>query len=188
MSAIISNIVPTIRIIKITSCPSSSGKTTLTYHIGCTTDKDIQFRVVANTGGGLFSPEWISLSAIQPAFEQAPFPLTSFPLINLYQGKSTNTPAFLMAALKNEGLVRNLEGKIRGYEVIDSTAFMDEMYALITSDIDLKVANIPANYKTSVALNKPDKTIKKSATPIKIKKPASTIETPIAVPETPITT
>ena len=56
MSAIVSNLVPTMRIIKIASCPTSSGNTTLTYHIGCTTDKDIQFRLVANTGGGLFSP------------------------------------------------------------------------------------------------------------------------------------
>lgn len=188
MSAIVSNLVPTMRILKVASCPTCTGKTTLTYQIGCTTDKDIQFRVIANTGGGLFSPEWISLSVIQPAFEQAPFPLTSFPLINLYQGKSTNTPAFLMAALKNEGLVRNLEGKIRGYEILDSKPFMDEMNALMTSDIDLKTANISANYKTSVALNKPAKPISNSAKSIKIKKPASTIETPIAVPETPITT
>ena len=188
MSAIVSNLVPTMRILKIASCLNSSGKATLTYHIGCTTDKDIQFRVVANTGGGLFSPEWVSLSAIQPAFEQAAFPLTSYPLINLYQGKSTNTPSFLMAALKNEGLVRNLEGKVRGYEIIDSTAFMDEMNSLMASDVDLKVANIPANYKTSVALNKPAKSITKSATPIKTKKSPPTIETPIAVPETPITT
>jgi hypothetical protein len=42
----------------------NTGFTTLTYHIGFTTDKDIQFRVIANTGGGLFSPECISLSAI----------------------------------------------------------------------------------------------------------------------------
>ena len=188
MSAIISNLVPTIRVIKVDSCSTSSGKATLTYHIGCTTDKDIQFRVVTNTGGGLFSPEWISLSDIQPAFEQASFPLTSFPFIKLYQGKSTNTPAFLMAVLKNEGLVRNLEGKIRGYETLDRKAFMDEMNSLIASDIDLKVPNISANYKTSVALNKPDKIITKSAKPIKTKKPASTIETPIAVPETTITT
>ena len=188
MSAIVSNLVTTMRILKIASCLTSSGKATLNYHIGCTKDKDIQFRLIANTGGGLFSPEWISLSAIQPAFAQAPLPLTSFPLINLYQGKSTNTPAFLMAALKNEGLVRNLEGKIRGYDILDSKAFIDEMNALMASDIDLKVANIPANYKTSVALNKPDKTITKSATPIKNKKPPPPIETPIAVPETPITT
>ena len=110
MSEIISNLVTTMRILKVASCLTSSSKATLTHHIGCNTDSNIQFRVLANTGGGLFSPEWISLSAIQPAFEQAPFPLTSFPLINLYQGKSTNTPAFLMAVLKKEGIVRNLEG------------------------------------------------------------------------------
>ena len=186
MSSIINNLVPFMRILKIASCPTSSGKTTLTYHIGCTTDKDIQFRVVENTGGGLFSPEWISLSAIQPAIAQAPFPLTSYPLINLYQGKSTNTPAFLMAVLKNEGLVRNLEGKIRGYEILDSKPFMDEMNALMASDVDLKAANIPANYKTSVALNKSAKTITNSPKPIKTKKSPTTIETPIAVAETSI--
>ena len=183
MSAIINNLAPTIRILKIATCPTSSGKATLSYHIGCTTDKDIQFRVVANTGGGLFSPEWISLSAIQPAFEQAPFPLTSFPLIDLYQGKSTNTPAFLMAVLKHEGLVRNLDGKIRGYETLDSKAFMDEMNALKASGIDIKVANIPANYKSSVALNKAAKPMTKSATPIKSKKSPTLIETPIPFAE-----
>ena len=194
MSENIINLVTTMRILKVATCPSSSGKTTLTYHIGCTSDKDIQFRVIANTGGGLFSPEWISLSAIQPAFEQAPFPLTSFPLIKLYQGKSTNTPAFLMAVLKNEGLVRNLEGKIRGYEILDSKAFIDEMNALMASDVDLKAANIPANYKTSVALIKsatPNKIAtanSKSATPTKPKKSPPNIETPITAPETPITT
>lgn len=186
MSEININLVTSMRIIKVASCPTSSDKATLTYHIGCTTDNDIQFRVVANTGGGLFSPEWVSLSAIQPAFEQAPFPLTSFPLIKLYQGKSTNTPAFLMAALKNEGLVRNLEGKVRGYEIIDSKAFMSEMNALMASDVDLKVANIPANYKTSVAINKSAAPITKSATSIKVKKSPSLIETTIVVPESPI--
>ena len=93
-----------------------------------------------------------------------------------------------MAALKNEGLVRNLEGKIRGYEILDRKPFLDEMNALMASDIDLKAANIPVNYKTSVALNKPAKSITNSAKSIKTKKPDTTIETPIAVPETPITT
>jgi hypothetical protein len=161
------NLTPAMRILLVASCHSSSGKATLTYHIGCTTDKDIQFRVIANSGGGLFSPEWVSLSAIQPALESAAFPLTSYPLIQLYQGKSTNTPAFLMAALKNEGLVRNLVGKIRGYEILDSKPFMDKVNALISSDTNLKVAEIAANYKTSVAINK--------SAPIS--QPASTIKT-----------
>jgi hypothetical protein len=168
-----------IRILKEASCPTSSGKATLTYHIGCTSDKNIQFRVVANTGGGLFSPEWVSLSAIKPAFEQVPFPLTSFLLINLYQGKSTNTPAFLIAALKNEGYVRNLVGEVRGYEIIDSRAFMDEMNALVASDVDLKVINISAEYKTSYAIKKSVAPFTKSTKPIKVKKSSQPIETPI---------
>ena len=57
MSAIISNLIPTMRILKVATCPSSSGKATLTYHMGCTSEEDIQFRVVANRGGGFFSLE-----------------------------------------------------------------------------------------------------------------------------------
>ena len=49
MSTIVSNLVPTMRLLKIASCLTSSGKATLTYHIGCTTDKDIQFYVLANS-------------------------------------------------------------------------------------------------------------------------------------------
>ena len=156
MSEKISNQVKSMRILKIATCLNNSGKATLTYHIGCTSDNDIQFRLIANTGGGLFSPEWISLPAIQVAFEKAAVPLTSFPLIQLYKGKSTNTPAFLMAVLKHEGLVRNLEGNVRGYETVESKAFMEEMQALIATDIDLK--------------HTPSTPIKKSATTIPSKK------------------
>lgn len=95
-----SNPAPSIRIIKVATCLSATGKATLTYHIGTDSKNEILFRIYGNTGGGLFSSEWLLLSAIQAALKQAPFPLTSFPLIKLYQGKSTNTPAFLMAALK----------------------------------------------------------------------------------------
>lgn len=160
MSETTINLATSMRILKVASCSNSSGKATLTYHIGCTTDKDIQFRVTANTGGGLFSPEWVSLSAIQPALAQAPFPLTSFPLINLYQGRSTNTPGFLMAVLKSEGLVSNLEGKIRGYEQIDSTAFMAEVNALIASGTDLKVASKSASPITKSAADPLPQSIK----------------------------
>ena len=150
MSEKISNHVTAMSIIKVATCLNNSCKATLSYHIGCNTDNDIQFRVIANTGGGLFSPEWISLSAIQVAFKKAAVPLTSFPLIHLYKGKSTNTPAFLMAVLKHEGLVRNLEGKIRGHETVESKAFMEEMQALIATDIDLKHVS-PTTIKKSAS-------------------------------------
>ena len=57
-----------------------------------------------------------------------------------------------------------------------------------TAVLFTETANIPANYKTSAALKNPAKTITNSAKPIKTKKPTPYIETPIAVPEAPITT
>jgi hypothetical protein len=138
---------PAVRILKEASCPTASGKGTLTYHVGCNASSAInasnaiQFRVVQNTGGGYFSAEWVAWELIQPALESAALPLTSFPLIKLYQGKSTNTPAFLMAVLKQEGLVRNLEGNVRGYELLDSLPFLTAMKDLIASNVNLTVAN-----------------------------------------------
>ena len=132
---------PAVRILKEASCPTASGKGTLTYHVGCNASNAIQFRVVQNSGGGYFSAEWVAWEVIQPALESAALPLTSFPLISLYKGKSTNTPAFLMAVLKQEGLVRNLEGNVRGYELLDSLPFLTAMKDLIASNVNLTVAN-----------------------------------------------
>lgn len=175
MSEKISNSTPAMRIIKVASCLTCTGKATLTYHIGSVADNEIHFRVHINTGGGLFSAEWVSLNAIKSALDNATQPITSFTLSKIFKGKSTNTPGFLMAVLMSEGLVRNLEGKIRGYEQIDSAAFMSEVNALITSDVDIKVAS----NKTATPITKP-------ATSIKVKKSPPPIETPIAAPEAPI--
>ena len=160
MSKIISNSTPAIRIIKVASCLTCTGKATLTYHIGSVADNEIHFRVHSNTGGGLFSAEWVSLNAIKSALDNATQPITSFTLSKIFKGKSTNTPGFLMAVLKSEGLVRNLEGKIRGYEQIDSNAFMSEINALITSDVDIKVAS----NKTVTPITKPAPTVKTEKT------------------------
>lgn len=175
MSEKISNSTPAMRIIKVASCLTCTGKATLTYHIGSVADNEIHFRVHSNTGGGLFSAEWVSLNAIKSALDNATQPITSFTLSKIFKGKSTNTPGFLMAVLKSEGLVRNLEGKLRGYEILDSAAFMSEINALITSDVDIKVAS----NKTATPITKP-------AAPIKAKKSPPPIETPIAAPEAPI--
>jgi hypothetical protein len=148
------DVVVSICIIKVASCTTNSGKSTLTYHVASTSDNEINFRITGNTGGGFFSPECVSYGSIQPAMEKATLPLISFPFIKLYKGKSTKTPALLMAAIKNEGLVRNLEGKIRGYELLDNKFFMDEMKVLIAAGVNLKMADIAANFKTSYAINK----------------------------------
>ena len=132
---------PEIRILKIGSGPSLAGKGKLTYHIGCTDKSEVQFRVYANTGGGFFNNDWISLSAIQQVFDKHPSskPLTSHVLNPLYRGQSANTPGFLLAALKQEGLVQPVKDKLRCYERVDPKEFISEVKALIKSSVDLKV-------------------------------------------------
>lgn len=140
------------RILKIGTCPSVSGKSTLTYHVGCIADDDseIQFRVYTNSANGFFSPEWVSLSAIEEALEKRPTnkPITSFLLHSLFRGKSVNTPAFLLAALKNEGLLSLAEGKRRSYQRTDSLKFITEINQLMSSQIDLKVEEKGGNGDT----------------------------------------
>ena len=130
---------PEIRVLKIGSCPSLTGKSMLTYQIGCTAESDIQFRVAGNTGGGFFSDEWVAFNTIQAAFDKQPKgPIVSHILYPLFQGRSLNTPAFLLAILKAEGLVKPLGDKKRGYERIDPSEFIAEIKKLISSAIDLK--------------------------------------------------
>lgn len=142
------------RILKIASCPTCSGKGTLTYHLGCSADNEIHFRVVANNGGGFFSPEWVSLNAIQQAFDTCQKPITSFVLYPLFKGKSVNTPAFLLAVLNSEGLLQILEGKQRGYECINPNVFMAEVNKLISSDLNLKIENVTPIKKSASSSKK----------------------------------
>ncbi len=132
---------PAVRFLKEGACRSLSGKSTLTYRVGCTADSEVHLRVADNTGGGFFSDEWVALSAIQEAFDRQPQgkPIVSLMLYPLFQGRSLNTPAFLLAVLKAEGLVKQLGDKQRGYERVDPAEFMAGIKKLTNSSIDLNV-------------------------------------------------
>ncbi len=130
---------PIIRILKIGTCPTLSGKGQLGYHIGLGPETEILFRMTSNSGGGYFSPEWVSLKSIQAAIDKAPKPLTSFALSMLFRGKSVNTPSFLFAALLAEGLVIRDAENPRVYVALSPDSFMSEMTKLIDAGTDLKV-------------------------------------------------
>jgi len=158
---------PTKRIIKINECPTLSGKETLTYHIGCDESDDsksIFFRVVANSGNGFFNKDWLALSDIQQAFEDWPVDstITSFTLWSLLKGKSSNTSAFILAALKHEGIVATLKGKRRNHEYIEPVEFLEAMNKLITDGVSLN-AKVDTNNKPSPVTKSTTKPRKKSA-------------------------
>ena len=131
--------VPAVRVLKIASCPSLSGKSTLTYELGCTTDSEIQLRISANTGGGFFSQEWISLKSIEQILEKTAkgTPITTCALRGLFAGKSVNTAGFILSVLNHVDLVQPLKDKRRCFETIDPGLFVSEITALIDSPVDL---------------------------------------------------
>lgn len=150
---------PVVRILKTGTCPSLSGKSTLTYHVGCNAHSEIQLRVFANSGGGFFSREWIALTAIEQAFSKVPsgIAITAHVLFSLYHGKSANSTGFLFAVLKSAGLVRSMKDKKGSYELTDANVFVAEVKALIASAVDLKVeekvVNAPVEAKVVKAVS-----------------------------------
>lgn len=134
-----------IRILKIAQCPNLSESAQLTYHVGCTDDGEILFRVHANSGSGYFSREWISINAIKQASDKVlnDKPITSIILTSLYVGRSTNNVSFLFAILKQEGFVQQSVVDPRCYDRINPIKFMTEVEALIKSDISLDADAMP---------------------------------------------
>ena len=152
-----------VRILKICSCPSLSGDSTLIYQVGCK-DKAIQLRVYANNGGGFFTNDWVPLTAIQQALDKNPGQrnITSIVLFPLFKGKSANTPAFLFAALKHAGLVQPSTEKPRSYERVDAKGFISEVKTLIASSVDLNETDKPQKSEGKTAIKKiPTKSSKK---------------------------
>lgn len=146
---------PIIRIIKVATCPTLSGKGSLGYHIGCNAENEISIRVASNSGSGFFSPEWVPLKAIQDALEHGHKPLTSYAVHGLFSGKSANSPGFLFAALLAEGLVQHDEENPRVYVCCDPSAFIAAINQLLASEVNLKVDHIPAGRKTAPPVKKP---------------------------------
>jgi len=128
-----------IRVIKTATCKSLSGKSDLTYHLGVDDESNLHLRVFANSSSGYFSQEWVPFSAVQSILSKAPF-ITSFTLRSLYVGKSTNSPGFLLASLKSEGLVKLKGEKERVYVALEDTSFMAGVTVLMEAKLDAAAA------------------------------------------------
>lgn len=93
-------------------CESLSGRSTLTYAVGRHPDGTLHFRVLGNTGGGMFCDEWIAGSDID-AVVVGHAELTSRSFQVLKPGRSTNTAGFVMAAIKSLGLIKTNDENTR---------------------------------------------------------------------------
>jgi len=160
--------VPSLRVLKVGRCPTVSGKSTLTYHVGCTAESAIQIRLYANSGNGFLNQDWIPWTAIQerlkPQSGESTF--TSQVLHALFRGKSLNSPGFLMAVLKAEGVVKPSAVKRRCYEATKDARFLAEIERLMASAVDLAVDAAAKPAAKPAAASKPKKQAADTATEV----------------------
>ena len=128
---------PDMKILKTATCPTLSGKSTLTYQIGLSPESIVHLRISKNSGGGFFSDEWISLDSIIDTLKKRPAgsPVLSHFLTPLLKGKSVNTSAFILAALSHLKLIRPLPGKKRQHELLDPMPFLDQVTQMMDGEV-----------------------------------------------------
>ena len=95
----------TIEEIYVGECSSISGRSTLTYAFGRrSADQSVHLRIVKNSGRGICCVDWASASAIDRVIE-GKSQLTAKTFRALHPSKSLNTDGFLLAVVKDLGLI-----------------------------------------------------------------------------------
>jgi hypothetical protein len=112
-------------------CQSLSGRSVLTYALGRhTVDGSLHLSITGNSGGGMWSKEPVAGSRIQDVvLGESGLTAKSFHV--LHAGRSINTGGFILAALKDLGLIRANIENTRLHEHIPTTTFEQVVMARI---------------------------------------------------------
>ena len=98
------------------NCLSVSGRSTLTYTVGRSQGDDMLYlRIADSTGNGVWCKDWAPALAIEEIVVGAQG-LTAKSFHCLHPGKSINTGGFVLAALRDLGLIRTSEANTRLHE------------------------------------------------------------------------
>jgi hypothetical protein len=123
-----------ISVVKSATCETLTRKSKLTYQIGTLPDGEVYLRIHKNSGNGFFSREWVSLQDIQKTIAGIPAgkPVTAIVLGDLFEGRSVNTPGFLLAALVEEKLLVPMQGRKRSHEPVSPEEFRDRVQKMVS--------------------------------------------------------
>lgn len=118
-----------IEVIFESQCLSLSGRSELTYAIGRhAKDASLHLAITANSGGGMWCPDWANARAINELVVGS-VELKAKSFHALHPGKSINTGGFVLAALKDMGLIRANEDNSRVHEHVPTTTFQQLVMA-----------------------------------------------------------
>lgn len=126
-----------VRVVYSGQCPSVSGKSTVAFEFGVEGDRKVKFRITANSGGGMFAKDWVSMQEVievlRDGVTQGTIAARAFGPVFL--GRSINTQSFLLAVLKHEGVVGIHPDRPRAYQVCDVAAFEARIEALGSASV-----------------------------------------------------
>lgn len=142
------------RILRVGTCPSLSGRSELTYHVGCNEAGAIHFRLWGNTAAGMFSNTWFSMVEVSKLLS-VPDGITSTALQPLWESTSRNNAGFTLALLQGEGLIEKSAGKPGTYTTADPASFLQRINALIASGVSLQEDDEPSDAVTIAATEVP---------------------------------
>lgn len=111
-----------IRVLKSATCPSLTGRSTLGYELGIKEESELYLRLVSNTGSGFFSKEWVACSVIEQLITGVS-DLTSTSFKALFPNKSVNTGGFVMAVVKELGLIHPNVQNARWHQHVSEMTF-----------------------------------------------------------------
>ena len=160
------------RVLKSGTCPSLSGRSKLTYEFAVGPSNRLHVRIAKNSGGGFFHDRWVQWERVQAVLDKSGTkPLLCHTLEPLFKGLSVNTPGFLLAALKHEGLVVDHAEVARCYQRADPAPFFQEMKALLEGPVKgvkaVKVVKAPAQPPAKLPAKPPANTATKRTAPKK---------------------
>lgn len=132
------------RILRVATCPSLSGRSQLTYQVAVNEAGAIHFRLWGNTAAGMFSNTWFPMVEVSKLLS-VPDGITSTALQPLWESTSRNNAGFTLALLQGEGLIEKSLDTRGTYKTANPAPFLARVNALMESGVDLSEDDEPSD-------------------------------------------
>jgi hypothetical protein len=108
-------------------CDSLTGRSVLTFQAGHDPQtNEPKLRIARNSGRGMFCKDWALVAAIDTILSKAD-PVTARTFNDVHPGKSVNTGGFILAILKDLGVVQAKDDNTRHHERVTGKTVLDAL-------------------------------------------------------------
>jgi hypothetical protein len=112
-------------------CHSLTERSVLTFQAGRNPEGNVPvLRIARNSGGGMYAKDWAPVEHIDAILEKAD-PLTGRAFNDVHPGKSINTGSFILAILKDLGVVQAKDDNTRHHERVPGMTVLKALAARI---------------------------------------------------------